>query len=43
MSLQSTDVKRIAAELGADLCGIASADRFVAAPTGHHLQDIFSA
>lgn len=41
MSLQSNDVKRIAAELGADLCGIASADRFVAAPTGHHPQDIF--
>ncbi len=41
MALQSTDVKRIAAELGADLCGIASADRFVAAPKGHHPRDLF--
>lgn len=41
MSLQSTDAKRIAAELGADLCGIAPVNRFVAAPSGHHPQDIF--
>ena len=41
MSLQSTDVKHFAAELGADLCGVASVDRFVAAPKGHHPQDIF--
>lgn len=41
MSLQSMDIKRIAAELGANLCGIAPVDRFIAAPRGHHPQDLF--
>jgi epoxyqueuosine reductase len=43
MVLQSSDVKKMALELGADLCGVASADRFKAAPPGHHPRDLFPA
>lgn len=40
MSLCSADVKRIAVGLGADLCGIAPADRFTEAPRGYHPRDV---
>lgn len=40
MNLNSTDVKKIASELGADLCGIASIDRFEQAPKGFHPRDV---
>lgn len=39
--ISSTDIKKIATELGADLCGIASIDRFVNAPEGFHPCDVF--
>lgn len=38
--MTSQEVKRIACALGADLCGIASIDRFDAAPEGYHPQDV---
>ena len=34
-------IKEIAYSLGADLCGIASMDRFSEAPKGYHPQDVF--
>ena len=40
MAIGSSYVKRTAAVFGADLCGIASADRFKDAPQGHHPRDI---
>jgi epoxyqueuosine reductase len=40
MTIPSGRVKRIARSLGADLAGIASADRFTAAPEGHRPSDI---
>jgi len=39
--ITNIDVKKIAAALGADLCGIASVERFEAAPKGFHPEDIF--
>ncbi|MCE5199741.1 MAG: epoxyqueuosine reductase [Armatimonadota bacterium] len=36
MSISSTDIKKMAAEMGADLCGIAPVDRFSEAPKGYH-------
>ncbi|MFC1974842.1 epoxyqueuosine reductase [Chloroflexota bacterium] len=42
MNFNSTDVKRMAIELGADLCGIASVDRFEEAPPGFHPHDVLS-
>ncbi len=39
--MDSDDVKRILAELGADLCGIAPVDRFAEAPRGFHPLDIY--
>lgn len=36
------NIKKRALELGADKCGIASADSFVEAPKGFHPRDIFS-
>lgn len=41
--ITSTDVKNILFALGADLCGIASVDRFEDAPTGFHPKDVFPA
>jgi epoxyqueuosine reductase QueG len=38
--MDSSDVKNLAAELGADLCGIAPLDRFVNAPKGYHPTDV---
>lgn len=38
--MTSQEVKRIACALGADLCGIASIDRFDAAPEGYHPLDV---
>ena len=35
------EVKRLLISLGADLCGIASVDRFGAAPEGFHPQDVY--
>lgn len=39
--IDSVMVKKIALDLGADLCGIAPVDRFEGAPEGHHPRDIF--
>ena len=41
MKIDSTKVKGIMQNLGADLCGIASLDRFVSAPEGYHPLDVF--
>ncbi|MDR0271819.1 MAG: hypothetical protein LBI27_00680 [Clostridiales bacterium] len=38
--MKSDDTKKIAHDLGADLCGIASADRFGEAPEGFHPCDV---
>lgn len=38
--MESMEVKKIVLSLGADLCGIASIDRFDDAPKGYHPQDI---
>lgn len=40
MVLDSSYVKQVAATLGADLCGIASIDRFSGAPEGFHPSDV---
>jgi epoxyqueuosine reductase QueG len=40
-SIGSNEIKALAMELGADLCGIAPVDRFEGAPTGHHPRDIY--
>lgn len=39
--ITSDRIKTIARECGADLCGIASVDRFVGAPSGFHPRDIY--
>lgn len=39
--LDKNKVKEIMKELGADLCGIASVDRFGDAPEGYHPLDVF--
>lgn len=39
--LSKGKIKDIAMDLGADLCGIASSDRFKDAPKGHHPLDIY--
>ena len=41
--LDSKRVKEIMLSLGADLCGIASIDRFSDAPEGYHPLDVFPA
>jgi len=38
----AADIKEIALDLGADLCGIAPADRFDDAPDGFHPKDVYS-
>lgn len=38
----SSEIKNIACDLGADLCGIASPNIFDDAPNGHHPLDIYS-
>ena len=38
--MNTADVKRLALDLGADLCGIASIDRFSDAPEGFHPSDV---
>ncbi len=40
MSVTSVDIKAKAQELGADLCGIASADRFAGAPASYRPSDV---
>ena len=40
MKIDSIYIKKIATELGADLCGIASVDRFKDAPEGFHPCDV---
>jgi epoxyqueuosine reductase len=40
MAIESAYVKKIAAKLGANLCGIASIDRFTDAPQGFHPHDV---
>lgn len=39
--INSTKVKEIMYDLGADLCGIAGIDRFADAPAGYHPLDVF--
>jgi epoxyqueuosine reductase QueG len=39
--IEANQVKEIAASLGADLCGIAPAERFLNAPTGFRPSDIY--
>lgn len=39
--MNSSEIKSIAFELGADLCGIAPVDRFSSAPKGFHPKDIY--
>jgi len=39
--IKSTEIKELAKELGADLCGIASIDRFEDSPTGFHPMDVY--
>jgi epoxyqueuosine reductase len=39
--ITSTEIKYLAKELGADLCGIASIDRFDDCPTGFHPRDVY--
>lgn len=40
--MNSADVKRILFDLGADLCGVASVDRFGGAPKGYHPTNVLS-
>jgi len=40
--MTANEIKSIALELGADICGIASVDRFSSAPKGFHPNDIYS-
>lgn len=42
MCLGASDVKSLAYELGANLCGIASVDRFFESPPGYHPCDVLS-
>jgi len=39
--ISNKEVKEIASDLGADLCGVASVERFDGAPQGFHPEDIF--
>jgi len=39
--IDAKTIKKMAADLGADLCGIASVDRFKEAPRGFHPRDIY--
>lgn len=39
--ITSSEIKRLAKELGADLCGIASVDSFTDAPKGFHPADVY--
>lgn len=39
--INSNDIKKLFYHLGADLCGIASIDRFYDAPKGFHPLDVF--
>ena len=39
--MTGADVKKLLLSLGADLCGIASLDRFDAAPKGFHPRDVY--
>ena len=38
--LRSKEIKEIMLSLGADLCGIASIERFADAPKGYHPLDV---
>ncbi len=40
MGITADEIKKLAGELGADLCGIATADRFADAPAGFHPADV---
>jgi len=40
--MKKEQIKKVAFELGADLCGIAPLERFADAPKGFHPQDIYS-
>jgi epoxyqueuosine reductase len=41
MMIDSGKIKQLALDLGADLCGIAPAERFAQAPQGFHPKDVF--
>ncbi len=43
MNLNSDAVKAMSGRLGAELCGIASVERFSRAPQGFHPNDIYTA
>lgn len=43
MKIDNTKVKEVMNSLGADLCGIATLDRFETAPDGYHPTDVFPA
>lgn len=40
--MKANEVKKVLLDLGADLCGIASIDRFNDAPKGFHPKDVFN-
>ena len=40
--MTASEIKSVALELGADICGIAPVDRFSSAPKGFHPNDIYS-
>lgn len=42
ISVDKSEIKDITKNLGADICGVASPDRFNDAPKGHHPLDIYS-
>ncbi len=40
ITISTAEIKQKTYELGADLCGVASVDRFKEAPEGFHPQDV---
>jgi len=42
LAMESLHIKAIASRLGAELCGIATVDRFSRAPKGFHPSDILA-
>lgn len=39
--ISNREIKEVVYSLGADLCGVASIDRFESAPSGFHPRDVF--
>lgn len=42
MMITSTEIKQVAKDLGADLCGIATVDSFTDSPKGFHPSDVYN-